>query len=251
MIRSLKTLGLALVAVLALSAVAASAASAAPKLTPEHESDYPVTLKGSQVAGAGNEFKLPGGRTVKCETATFEGTVANKAEAEESKLKATPVFEKCTATILGNLDPATVTMNSCFFILTGTETTSGTIAAEGWEVTGSVHIACSIPGDMVEIHVWPAGTTPPEHATKPVLCTYTIEPQTPGGSLDYKLEEKNAEGYGTSGKIKSTITGVATTRTAGTLTNCGAASQTGELTGEAKVEGFNGKGEMIRGKFED
>lgn len=252
MIRSLKTLGMALVAVLALSAVVASAASAAPKLTPVPE-QYPVTLKGSQTVA--NVLELNGTRPTSCAVATFEGTIANKAAAETSELNVTPSYANCTTTILGNKDPATVTMNGCTYQLKATETTKEKIAEEGWEVTGKgIEIKCpeTAPGsgvfEEIEVHVYESEAA--DKANEP-LCTYKIAKQTVGGDLDYKLTEKDANGNGTSGDIKETITGVVVARASGTTTNCGAASQTGELRGEVKVEGFNEKGEMLRGKFED
>ncbi len=244
MIRSFKTLGLALVAVLALSAVVASAASAAPKLTPVPE-EYPVTLKGKQ--STTNVLALEGGRKVECTGATFAGTIKNKAEAEESKLTVEPAYSGCTATILGNVDLATVTLNGCDYKLTNTEATSGTIKTEGWEYTGKeVHLECPA-GASIEIHVF---TTEANDLSNTPLCTYKIGAQTPAGDLDYKLLEKNAEGNGTSGEIKETVTGVATTRASGTATNCGAATQSGSLSGSVKVEGFNSAGVMLRGKFD-
>jgi hypothetical protein len=246
MIRSLKTLGLALVAVLALSAVAASAASAAPKLTPVPE-EYPVTLRGTQTVV--NVLELEGTRPTECATATFEGTIASKAEAETSEMTVTPSYAECSTTILGNKDKMTVTMNGCTYRYKLSETTTGTIASEGWEVTGNnIEVQCPV-GAQIEFHVW---TSAAKHeAGEPTICTYKIAPQTVGGDLDYKLEGKNAEGAGTSTKIKETIAGIATTKASGTITNCGAASQTMTLRGEVKVEGFNANGEMIRGKFED
>ena len=253
MIRSLKTLGLALVAVLALSAVVASAASAAPKLTPVPE-EYPVTLKGSQVEGVENILELEGTRKTECSTATLEGTFANKAAAETSELTATPTYSGCVSTILGNKDLTTVTMNGCDYLLKSTATTEGTIKTEGWEVTGSVEIKCpeTSPGSGVfkeiEVHVF---TTEAKDLANEPLCTYKIAKQTPTGDLDYKLTEKNAEGNGTSGLVKSTLTGITVTRASGTVTNCGATPQTAKLVSEVKVQGFNSIGTMLRGKFED
>lgn len=245
MIRSLKTLGLALAAVLALSAMAASSASAAPKLTPVPE-EYPVTLEGTQVGN--HVFELPGGRKFECTTATFKTQPVTKAEAEESMVTADPTYSGCTATILGTVDTVTVTMHSCHFTLTATETTTGTIKTEGWEVTGELHIVCTVPGDSIELHVYKNAE---KHEKDESLCTYTIPPQTPAGSLDYRLTEKNAEGNGTSGDINATITGVSVTKKTGTETNCGEEKQVGTYKGLSKVEGFNSKGEMLRGKFED
>ncbi len=245
MIRNLKILGSALVAMLILSALMVSAAFAAPKLTPAPE-EYPVKLKGSQTVTS--VFSLEGGRKFECSTATFEGTIANKAEAEQSELTAKPTLSGCTATILGNVTETTVTLNECDYLFTATETTSGTIKDEGWEVTGKeFHIQCPT-GKSIEIHVY---STAANHTSNTPLCTYTIGAQTPTGDADYKLTEKDAEGNGTSGDIKWTLTGIVAKRTAGTATNCGGATQSGSMTGEVKFEGFNAAGTMLRGKFED
>ncbi|HVY96166.1 MAG TPA: hypothetical protein VHA54_04320 [Solirubrobacterales bacterium] len=245
MIRSLKTLGPALVTMLALAAVLTSAVSAAPKLTPVPE-EYPVTVKGAQTVT--NILELEGTRATECETATIEGTINSKAAAEESNVTVSPAYANCTTTILGNKDPATYTMNGCTFKLTNTETASGAIASEGWESTGKeVHLQCPA-GSLMELHVF--ASKEKDEKNEP-LCTYHIAPQTPGGDLDYKLTEKNPEGAGTSGDIKLTLTGVAITKTSGTLTNCGPEKQTAMLTGEIKYENFNASGVLLRSKLED
>ncbi len=245
MIRSFKALGVALVAALALSSLLASAASAAPKWTPV-PSEYPVTVKGTQ--STSNILELEGGRTLKCSTATYEATLNNKVEAEESKLTVKPTFSGCTTSILGNRDLTTITLNGCDFLFTYTETTTGTIASEGWEVTGKeLHIQCPV-GASIELHVFVNETEDLDNAA---LCTYKIGAQTPAGDLDYKLTEKDVNNDGTSGDFKWTVTGITTTRASGTATNCGAASQSAKLTGEVKVEAFNSLGTMLRGEFED
>jgi hypothetical protein len=245
MIRNLKTLGLTLVAITALSAAMAAVASAAPKLTPVPE-EYPVTVKGSQTVTT--VLELEGTRPTECTTLTVEGTLSSKAEAETSELALTPTFSGCTTTLLGNRDPSTITNNGCRFITQNSETTTGTIAAEGWEVTAkTVRIECPI-GQVLELHTYASAA---KHAANEPICTWHIGSQTVGGDLDKKHEEKNAEGAGTSGKIKLTLTGVAATKTAGTLVNCGGATTTGSLRGEVKTELFNSLGSMLRGKYED
>ncbi len=244
MIHSLKTLGLALVTALALSGVVASAASAAPKSTPVPE-EYPVILKGTQTTT--NVMALEGGRKSECTTLTFAGEVENKAEAEESKLTAIPSYSGCTATILGNKDLETVTLNGCDFLITYTETTSGTIKSEGWEYTNrEFHLQCPV-GASIEIHVF---TSEANDLSNTPLCTYKIGAQTPGGDQDTKATEEKTEGVGTSTDIKQTLTGITTTRVSGNATNCGAATQSGSISGEIKVEGFNSKGEMLKGRVD-
>ncbi len=242
--RNLKMLNLALIAMFTLGTLLASAASAAPKSTPVPE-EYPFTWKAAQVTT--HVFALEGGRKFECATANLEGTVSSKAQAEESKLTTTPAYGNCTATILGNKELATITMNGCRYLVTSTETATGTIKAEGWEVTASLQLKCPV-GAKMELHVY---TSEANDLSNTPLCTYAIAEQAVGGSLDNKLTEKNAEGAGTSGAVKSTLTGVATTKVSGTLTNCGAVSQTGSTTGEVKGEFFNTKGEMMRAKVED
>lgn len=251
MIRSLKALGLALVAVLAMGALVASPASAAPKLTPVPE-EYPVTVTGEQTTA--NVFELEGTRSTQCTFVLLEGKTENKAEAAASKLTTKPTYAECTTTILGNVDRATVTMNECDYLLTTTETTAGAIAAEGWEVTGKEnHIQCPT-GHEIEIHVYASEAK--DVANEP-LCTYKIAPQTPAGDLDYKLTAKVLvpEGKfiweaGRPEDIKSTLTGIAVTKTTGTVTNCGAAAQMGALKGEANMK-WGGPLGLLEGRFED
>ena len=114
-------------------------------------------------------------------------------------------------------------------------------------MTASVQLKCPV-GAKMELHI--SALEAKDKANEPP-CTYVISEQTVGGSLDNKLLEKNAEGAGTSGAVKSTLTGVATIKVSGTLTNGGAASQTGAIADEMKGEFFNSKGEMLRSKSED
>jgi hypothetical protein len=102
MIRNLKVLGLALVAVLAMSAMVASAASASQYTG----SAYPTTGTGANTAG--NEtFTTPGG-TVQCDS-HFEGKLA----AASSELTVTPKYTGCVA--FGFLN-ATVAFNGCDYL---------------------------------------------------------------------------------------------------------------------------------------
>ncbi|HVY96877.1 MAG TPA: hypothetical protein VHA54_07950 [Solirubrobacterales bacterium] len=233
MTRNLKALGLALVAVFALSAVVASAATAAPKLTPEPE-EYPVTVKASQ--SGTNVFELEGGRKTECANFTLEGTIKNKEEAEKSELNLFPTSSECTTTILGNKDPSTITWNGCWFRFTISEAAAGAIAAEGWQWTGTLlHLECPV-GAVQELHVYSSAAN---HLANTPLCTYHSVAQTPGGDVDYRV-----------GLFKWTVVNQAATRTAGTLTNCGGASQTGTMSGEVKFELFNSKGEALKTKFD-
>jgi len=103
MIRNLKSLGLALVAVLAMSAMVASAAQAVPQYT---GSAYPTTGTGSNTSGS-ETFTTEGG-TVQCDS-HFVGTLS----AANSTLTVTPSYSNCTAFGFINAD---VHENGCTYV---------------------------------------------------------------------------------------------------------------------------------------
>jgi hypothetical protein len=109
MIRYLKTLGLALVAVLAMSAVMASAASASQFTC----SAYPCTAAGSSPVG-NKTFTMPGG-TLQCATHYLVGKVGGGQITEPSStVTVTTTFSECRA--FGFLN-ATVHKNGCDHVL--------------------------------------------------------------------------------------------------------------------------------------
>ena len=105
MIRNLKALGLAFVAMLAMSAVAASAAQASvnPTFT---AAEYPATLDAT-----GNQFETftAFNSEVTCKHAKFHGSLA----AASHELKVTPEYKECHAIGIPNVPvaPVTVTHN--------------------------------------------------------------------------------------------------------------------------------------------
>jgi hypothetical protein len=112
MIRNLKSLGLALVAVLAMSAFVASAASAAPEFT---ASAYPATSTGSNTKGS-EAFTLDG-TSVLCDS----HFVSNKLEAANSTLTVSPTYTNCEA--FGFIS-ADVTVEGCTYVFHATELVS-------------------------------------------------------------------------------------------------------------------------------
>jgi hypothetical protein len=113
MIRNLKVLGLAVVAVLALTAVMASAASAASYTA----SAYPATATGSNTKGS-EVFTTEGGK-VECDS-HFQGSLS----AASSTLTVTPKYTGCEA--FGFLE-ATVSFESCDYLFHATSTSSTTV----------------------------------------------------------------------------------------------------------------------------
>jgi hypothetical protein len=158
MIRNLKALGLAMVAVFAMSALVASAAQATVStFTPEK--GEAATIHGVQ--STTHNFQV-GSRTLTCGTATFLGSVTGNT----TDTKIVPTYENCdTKPVLGISFPAVVTMNSCYYTFTG----ENTVATGQYGV--SVHVECD-SGDEIVIHVKSGSND---------ICTLTIKPQTATG----------------------------------------------------------------------
>jgi hypothetical protein len=107
MIRNLKALGLALVAVFALSAVGAGAASAAEF----HSTSASTKISASQTTT--HKFTSTAGE-VTCEKATFAGT---QATATASSVEVTPTYTGCHIIIFGGTISATINHNECKYKL--------------------------------------------------------------------------------------------------------------------------------------
>ncbi len=226
MIRNLKALGLAVVAVLALSAVAASAALAVPQ--------FEVGTGAGNISGtktSANVFTVAGGRTVTCEVITAKGSETTTS----STLTLTPLFSECHSVLAGVKVPATVTTNDCHILVHLTSLISaGLYLAHG-------DLTCEGTKD-IEIHVYPEGTKPSEHSTKTPLCQYTVKPQTGISKVELK---NNATGAKKDIDATLTLSNIAYTRTTGTIPNCGAASSTATLSGTDTLKGEDGSGNPL------
>jgi hypothetical protein len=139
MIRKLKALGLALVAVFAMSAIVATAAQATAGTLTTFPAGKTVKVTAAQTAKIGaeaHEFVLtdhevePGKfANTKCETAQFHGVGTYTTGA--TTITVEPTYKECTA--FGQ--PATITTTGCDYLLhTGTKTPAGT----GWHVVTTV-----------------------------------------------------------------------------------------------------------------
>jgi hypothetical protein len=215
MIRNLKALGLALVAVFAMSAIAASAASAA---TPgEFTSTGNVT-----VTGTGTEtFTFEAGQFVTC---TGHHTIMNQNAtpwgffnpgAGLTTLTDQAHYTACTAHVGVQSLPATVTTNGCDFLLHIGETKVGTT-----EYEGTADVVCGV-NETIEIHVYEKS---PDVTS---ICTYKVPAQT-GLKSEKGLIKNNA------GKIevKGNVLGITSSRT-GVL--CGGPKETKAAVQEANT----------------
>jgi hypothetical protein len=206
MIRNLKALGLALVAVLAMSVMAASAAQGAA-----FKSEAGTTfLSGSQVTE--NVFTTAAGK-VKCKKATFSGEVTGTSVTE---LTIIPLYEECTA--FGQ--SAKVTMEGCDYDFDVTTAT-----------TGHVKITCP-PEKHITVHVTSGN------------CSLTIFGQTPGvPTVDFTNQggpgnTRDVLVTSTVSQIEYTVDGPGTIcGTAGTYKGAEGAKYDGTVTEKGANEG--------------
>ncbi len=156
MIRNIKALGLAFIAVAAMSMVAASAAQAAQL----HAATSPsATITGGQTVQ--HNFKLTtSGAETKCTNAQFEGTVeggsGGTTTAEE--ITVTPTYSGCQTVGLASQ----VIMNGCKYTITG---------AQPQTLTALVDVTGCTSGKSIEI--------------KLTGCTVTVPAQTGLSHLNF------------------------------------------------------------------
>jgi hypothetical protein len=146
MTRSLKGLGLALVAMFAMAAISATAAQAATQFT---SNEYPAagTATTTQKIGEEKEYFETIGRKLECEVAHFSGTLAGA----NKDLTVTPDYTdhtqggNCRA---GGTLITTVEEKKCTFTFTATEGTK--VANTSYNV--GVDVVCPA-GEVITVHV--------------------------------------------------------------------------------------------------
>jgi len=188
MIRNLKILGLALVAVLAMGAMSASAASATDFFTTSNKN--PALLTGTS---HDHKFSI-GATSFQCTTSVFTGTAVHGASEATvlpkytGVLSATPHETPCTS----SLGTVTVHVNDCHYRLTGNTTGSDV----GTDAT--VWIQCPV-GKVIQI-------------TGAFGCTISVPSQTPtSGGVIYTNATNHTGGAAVT--VKATATGITFTTT--------------------------------------
>jgi hypothetical protein len=226
MTRTLKALGLALLAVCAFGAVAASSASATTtdKFTciknGVNIANCDITGTGSATFGA----KVAGvALSVTCSHETYSGTATNNA----TEVTVKPTYEGCTA--LGG--PAPIDTNGCAYVLKGT-TTSHNKTTTGTETDAGATLECPNPDVGIKI------TAP--GCTIEVETTHT----NPTVEVNHLLHGAiyDDEGSGNTTDVKVTVTVDQIAYTAHGI-GCAAAflpttGTDGFLTGTATAKGY-------------
>ncbi len=191
MIRNLKVLGLALVAVFAMGAMAAQAASAADTFTSDTS---PTIFTGNQ---AGTNVFTVGSASVSCPVARFKGT---ETGSSATTVTVHPEYEgnaggECQVSPIGS---ATVNTTGCNYIIT-----SETHENAAHEKHATVSIEC-------------ATTTSPSHVTHEITvngpCVIHVPGQTEAELEDGVVFENGTEVVGGVNKkdikITATVTGI-------------------------------------------
>ncbi len=193
MIRNLKVLGLALVAVFAFGAMLASAASAQNGIV---TSDGPFTLKGVNRAGseeAANSLKAFG-ITLTCPNAAYTGHKVNVTPHEKiannsSSATITPAYGTCNIT--GGLK-GTVDMNGCDYVFDLGATTA---VADQYKVTSTV--VCPA-GKHIVVTLF---TNPTFHAENKPFCHLTITEVSSYDGLLLKDNTSTPNSFALTGEI--------------------------------------------------
>lgn len=169
---------------------------------------YPASLNGVQSAAAKRTFEIAG-RTVSCNQANLTGTAASAS----SSFSLSPSYSGCTAVVLGNLLPATVDASGCSEVYS--------VTASKAPYTASLNLSCSSP---LTINVTSGGTT---------VCTYTVASQSGLGAVNLT---NTGNGAARGVDVGWALTGLAYTRTAGTLATCGGSGGKGIATATGTVQ---------------
>jgi hypothetical protein len=236
MIRNLKALGLALIAVFALGAVVASAASA--QMPGTLTSSGPVTLLGTQTPlekPTEKNFLSALGGTVTCANAIYTGHKYNVTPHifipnDVSTVTITPHYGSCVAKIGAASFPATVHMNGCDYVFHFEGTTPG---VDTYTVKATIEGSCT----AIVITVF---ATAVKHAAGESFCNLTVTPNSAGYPGLHATDTTN-------GKIDitGTATGISVDKKSptGSILCPEESTNLGTLTQDVLIEGKNEAGQ--------
>lgn len=232
MIHDLRILGMAIGVILGLSAVVVTDASAQQGVL---TSDGPVTLTGTETAGAFNGLKAFG-LTIKCPGSTGTGHKYNVTPHQlvpngSTTFTLTPHFKSCL--VSPGSFPATIDLNGCDGVTHIGETTGGVAGTYG----GTSDLVCPI-GNEAKMTVF---TNQAKEAENKPFCILSAGSQAGffGGG------HATDTGTGTI-VVKGSITGIKIKKTNGgeDLLLCpNAETSSGEASGDGTITGKNALGE--------
>jgi hypothetical protein len=235
MIRNLKALGLALVAVFALSAVVASAASAQNGIL---TSTGPVTLIGTQT-GTANQLSAFGGTTTCSNTTTkytghkYNVTPHTFIPNNSSTFTVTPHYMGCTSKIGAAIFPTTIDMNGCDYDFHLEGTTPGVDT-----YTLKAFVTCPT-GQHITITIF---ATAAKHTANEPFCDITIT-ENAGGYVGLHATETTSptKKVVINGEIKELISADKSSPT-GSILCPTESTNTASLVQDVELEGKNEAG---------
>jgi hypothetical protein len=162
---------------------------------------YPHTISGNQDGEKALLLKLSSGRTFKCSSVAFGGTLSGAS----STVTTQPSHEGCTS---NTTQPANIAVNSCSYV---------------FDVLKNMDMACSEEGDSITLSVYATKAKQEEGIP---FCVYSIAPQSDLTGLGYF----NSTNYSFV-RVSLSLGGIAVTRVSGSALSCGSLSQTALYTG--------------------
>jgi hypothetical protein len=232
MIRNIKVLSVALVAILLMGAMTASSALAVEETQGVLTSDGSVKLTGTDTVGEPSILKFNGTQSIECHGhydignvgETPHGAINLSAGNSVTTVTVLPTYSNCFGVVGATKAPATVTLNGCDYVI-HMETTNGTAGQYG----GSTDMVCPA-GKQIEAHLYNNA----EYKTS--ICTYTFGAQT---------GKKGSFGQNEAGgkiTIGGTVTGIKVTRDASVLCGKEETVETATFKAHSILSGTNGAG---------
>lgn len=201
MIRTLKTLGIAIAAVFAISGTAASTASASPFF---HTEFAGTILTGGQTGLVANVLTTDLGE-MKCNVVQFSGS---QAAQTTTTMTLKPKYEECKV----GMANATVTLNGCAYTFH--------LEEQAEPVEARMGIECPFAGGKIEIHVGE--------------CTITVPAQEPRKTVTF-----TNEGEGTTRSVVAdlNVSGIHYVEHGATCASQTVTTENGTYTGVITVTG--------------
>lgn len=199
-VKSIRTVGLACIAVLAMAASVGASVASASQFRAE---EYPVTFTGQQGTEAAQLVLKTHAGKVKCNTATLSGGAVGAA----STLSLTPSYSSC---VLAGV-AVKVNANGCRYVLHSTN--------ESAPYTGTFDVSCAKGGEEIEI--------------SDSTCLITVPAQSGLGSMEF-----SNSGKGRSRQIAASfnVSGIKHVVHSG-CPNGGGTFETGTQTGTGTISG--------------
>lgn len=159
-----------------------------------------TSFTGSQTE-SGRTLTLTGGRVVRCSTATFSGTIANGSKS----LHSSQAFSGCSTSVAGSILPTTFIELGCDY----EQRDLTTIGPDTYSAVSDVDCPAGHPYIIVTY------SSQANHTAGTRLCEYKIDSQSnlPGAEVT-----NNTNGTATVNLVNVPLH---TTRTFGTIANCG------------------------------